>query len=443
MKKIKPLWWIVGTIAVLAAVGFIWLNNAATDKAAYRFDRVDRGSIVVSISATGTLNAVTTVLVGSQVSGTIAKLYADFNSVVKEGQLLAQLDPTFLQATVNEQRANKDRSTAQMHEAQRNFDRTTDLFGKSLVSQADMDAATTTLESAKASLKQTEASLERAEVNMRYATIRAPIGGVVISRSVDVGQTVAASLQAPTLFTIANDLRKMQVQASVDEADIGNVKAGQSVTFRVDAFAEEEFKGVVSQIRLAPTITQNVVTYTVIVDVDNPQQKLMPGMTATMTIEVERKDDVLRVPLLALRFTPPDEELEKLSSNGEASPEGKKKSDSLQPGDRSQSAGGEPRNRQGVRGNQAGGDRATRMPRSGGMNKSRVWVLKEGKLKSLRVQRGVQNTQYAEVSGADIKEGDEVIIGVVGAQTTMAPSGQNPFMPQQGQRGGGGGRRGF
>lgn len=404
MKRISPLWLALGGAAVLALAAWSVFGGDGED-AAYRLEPVDRGDIVVNISATGTLNALTTVQVGSQVSGTIARLYADFNSVVREGQLLAQLDPTFLQATVNGERANMERATAQVHEAERNFGRTSDLASKGLVSQADMDAATTALEAARATLRQSQATLERAEVNLRYATIRAPISGVVISRDVDVGQTVAASLQAPTLFTIANDLRKMQVQASVDEADIGAVRAGQHVTFRVDAYPEREFEGIVSQIRLAPVITQNVVTYTVIIDVENRDGTLMPGMTATVSIEVARREDVLRVPLLALRFTPPDAVTE-----------------AARPPD-----GGENRGRGGARG---------RRDATAG----RVWVLDGDTPVPVRVQRGVQNVRHAEVESDSLKEGDRVIVGVNSGPAQVQAQPQNPLMPRMP---GGGGRRGF
>lgn len=414
----KWLWIAVGAVVVLGG-GFLLFNNGGSDKITYRTAKVDRGDISVVISATGTLQAVTTVQVGSQVSGTIAKLYADYNTRVKEGQLLAQLDPTFLQASVNEQRANVDRAIAQVNEAQRNYNRTADLFAKALVSQADMDAATTALESAKASLAQAKAALQRAEVNLRYATIRAPISGVVISRNVDVGQTVAASLQAPTLFTIAQDLRKMQVQASVDEADIGNVQVGQSVTFRVDAYPEREFKGVVSQIRLAPVITQNVVTYTVIIDVDNNDLKLMPGMTATVSIEVASKEDVLRVPIQAIRFTPPPEVVTSIAADT--------------------SNGYPPRRTQGrTEGERQNGGQRRFMRRP--EDAARVWVLKDGKPVPKFVRKGLQNAMYVEIVRGDINEGDEVIIGSSGGAQTQTPTAQNnPFAPRFPT---GGGRRG-
>jgi HlyD family secretion protein len=414
MKNRKRVWLVVILVLALGGAGFYLLTNNRQERITYRFDKVTRGDVLVAISATGTLQAVTTVAVGSQVSGTIARLYADFNTVVKEGQLLAQLDPTFLQASVNEQRANVTRAQAQVNEAQRSFDRTRDLSAKSLVSQADLDAATTTLESAKAGMSQAAAALDRAEVNLRYATIRAPIGGVVISRSVDVGQTVAASLQAPTLFTIANDLRKMQVQASVDEADIGGVKPGQMVKFRVDSYPEHEFPGVVSQVRLAPVVAQNVVTYTVVIDVENPDQKLMPGMTATVSIEVAKAENSLRVPIQAIRFTP----LIDTSPGEKVTPSGRSRGDSSA-----------------VR--QMGGPSERRIQRN--PNTIRVWVMKDGKPVPVRAVKGIQNTQFVVVRETDLQEGDEIITGVLGTAQSAASAGQSPFQPQ---RVPGGGRRG-
>lgn len=420
MKK-KKLWTIIAVVVALLATGFYFVTNGKDDKVTYRFDKVDRGDIVVSISATGTLNADTTVLVGSQVSGRIAKLYADFNSVVKRGQLLAQLDPTFLQAAVDQAKAGVSRSRATLNQAERDFNRTKDLFDKNLVSQADMDAALTNLESGKAGLQQTEAAFEGADVNLRYATITSPISGVVISRAVDVGQTVAASLSAPTLFTIANDLRKMQVQASVDEADIGNVKVGQKVTFRVDSYPDNQFEGVVSQVRLSPVITQNVVNYTVIISVGNPDLKLMPGMTATVSVEVDKREDVLRIPVQAIRFTPPDKPKEvavrdttRMRAMGDRKP--------------SDSSRAERRRRMGA-----------------GANRARVWLMENDELKSVPIIRGLMNTQYVEVVESPLKEGDQVIIGSIGGQTATASAAQNnPFQPRiQGGGGGGGGRRGF
>jgi HlyD family secretion protein len=437
MKKKKWLWLTVGAIVFLAG-GFLWLNNNSKDEIKYRTAKVDRGDIQVVISATGTLNAVTTVQVGSQVSGTIAKLYADFNTKVSAGQLLAQLDPTFLQASVNEQRANVDRAKAQVNEAERNFNRTSDLFAKLLVSQADMDAAKTTLEASQASLAQGAAALERVSVNLRYATIKAPISGVVISRNVDVGQTVAASLQAPTLFTIAQDLRKMQVQASIDEADIGNVKVNQEATFRVDSYPEETFRGEVSQIRLAPVITQNVVTYNVIIDVDNPQQRLMPGMTATVSIEVTHKKNVMRAPLQAARFNPPaEDDEEKPATEGRMMREGRELPTRRVIDDTSRAQGERLEQRSGTNGNPSLEQREKFAKRMA--ERARIWILENGKPKAIFVEKGIQNTRYMEIVESSLKEGDEIIVGSNAPQGQQQVGTNNPFAPRMP---GGGGRRG-
>ncbi|MEP0828030.1 MAG: efflux RND transporter periplasmic adaptor subunit [bacterium] len=408
-KQRRNLIFIGAIVIVVVGAAYLWSRNGS-DKVSYRTEKIDRGDIVVSISATGTLNAVTTVLVGSQVSGTISKIYVDYNSQVREGELLAQIDPTFLQATVSEQSANVDRAQAQVNEAARNFERTKQLFEKSLISQAELDAAITSLETAQASLKQAEASLERARVNLRYATIKSPIDGVVISRDVDVGQTVAASLSAPTLFTIANDLSRMQVEASIDEADIGNVKEGQKVTFRVDSYPEEEFTGIVSQIRLAPVVSQNVVTYNVIIDVSNSELKLMPGMTANVIIEVARRDDVLRAPLQALRFVPPVETRATADKTGDtaskAIPFARTRPDGMKAESRDPS-------------------------------RARLWILDGVTPKAVPIVRGLQSTRYVEIVEGELKEGDEVIVGMEGAvASNAAVTGQNPFMPRFG-----GGRR--
>ncbi|MBP1691405.1 MAG: efflux pump, family, rane fusion protein [Bacteroidetes bacterium] len=294
------------SVAAIAAAYFLFFRGEKTTYE-FRLDKISRGNITMNVTATGTINAVTTVAVGTQVSGIIAKLYADFNSIVKEGQVIAQIDPTFLQQSVKDASASLERAQAQYNDAQRSYERTKSLFEKNLESQATYDAALTALESNRAVLKQAEASLDRAKINLAYATIYAPINGVVIDRQVNVGQTVAASFSSPTLYTIANDLHKMQVQATIDESDIGQISVGQEATFTVDAYPDDIFRGTVSQIRLAPVTIQNVVNYTVVVDVDNKQLKLMPGMTANVKILVGSREDALRVPNMALRFQPPSD----------------------------------------------------------------------------------------------------------------------------------------
>ena len=405
--------WLYISLGVLILIGAYFIAfHKADDKPQYRVEKVSRGDISLTITATGTLSADTTVQVGSQVSGRIAKLFADFNSKVREGELLAQIDPTFLQAAVDQQKAAVEKARAQMNDSKRTFDRTASLFKRQLAAQADLDAATATYESDKASLQQAEAALEQAVVNLRYAAIRAPISGVVISRNVDVGQTVAASLQAPTLFTIANDLRKMQVQASVDEADIGNVKVGQSVTFRVDAFPNRVYEGTVTQIRLSPVVTENVVMYTVIISVVNKDLSLMPGMTATVSVLEARRENVLRVPIQAVRFTPPGET--RLVSATHDSTGAKRSIRLVHAG--AMDTGGSP----------AAPERA------------RVWIVRGKQAVAVPITTGLQNDQYVEVVRGDLQQEENVIVGMEAGTNQQSFQGATPFGPP---RFGGGPRR--
>jgi HlyD family secretion protein len=302
----KKTFYIIGTIVVALAVsGYFLFGKHGVERYDFRLDKVSKGDVTVYVTATGTVNAVTSVDVGTQVSGIITKLYADFNSVVKEGQVIAQLDTTFLYQSLKDAEASLERAKAQFEDSKRTYERESELYKKGLESEMVYSTALTTYESNQASLKQAMASIDRAKINLAYATIYAPINGVVIDRKVNVGQTVAASFSSPTLFTIANDLRRMQVETTVDESDIGRVSIGQEATFTVDAYADEKFSGTVSQIRLAPQSIQNVVNYIVIIDVANDQLKLMPGMTANVKILVASSPDVMRVSNMALRFQPP------------------------------------------------------------------------------------------------------------------------------------------
>lgn len=276
------------------------------------------GPIVETVGATGTVEAVTTVQVGTQVSGTIKELYADFNSIVHRGQVIARLDPSLFETQVEQARANLVRAQAEverlkvaLEDARQRLARAEELAARKLIPQTELEAAQVTaraaeaqLRSAQAQLTQAEASLNQAQVNLQHTIITSPIDGIVVSRNVDVGQTVAAGLQAPTLFVLAADLTKMRVAASIDEADVGRIRPGQPVRFRVDAYPTEEFRGTVVQVRLQPTVVQNVVTYTTVIDVPNPDLKLKPGMTANVVIEVARRDEAVRVPNTALRFRP-------------------------------------------------------------------------------------------------------------------------------------------
>ncbi len=430
MKRIY-LYIIIG-IVVVGTAGYFLLSNSNARDMKFRTEKISRGSVVVQVRATGTINPVQTVQVGSQVSGIIQKIYVDFNSQVKQGQVIAQIDSTFLNASVKEAEANRERSQAQVNNAERTLSRTSELFKKNLVSQADLDAAKTAYESAVADFKQTQASLDRVRVNLRYALIRAPIDGVVISRDVDVGQTVAASFQTPNLFKIANDLKHMQVQASVDEADIGQVRAGEDVSFTVDAYPDDQFRGSVSQVRLSPITVQNVVTYAVIIDVPNPDMKLRPGMTATVSILVEKHDDVLRVPSVALQFQPPQDILAAMSDEKPAA--GTDSAQQTRPARQWRQGQGQRRE-----GHVGDGERSE-MPRR---KTVRIWILENGKdLKPINVFTGINDSRYTEITGGDLKEGDEV---VVGSQSLGAASNStqqtNPFQTRM--PGGGGGMRRF
>jgi HlyD family secretion protein len=389
----------------------------------FRTELVQRGDIKLQVSATGTLNAVTTVQVGSQVSGTIAALNVDFNDKVKRGQVLAQLDPTFLRAQVDQAEADLERARVQVKQAERDYARQKPLREQGLASQAEVDALESTLDAAKASEKSSEAALDRARTNLRYATITSPIDGIVVSRNVDVGQTVAASLSAPTLYTIANDLTQMQLEASVDEADIGMVATGQRVTFTVDAYPEQVFQGIVHQIRLAPQTIQNVVSYTVIVLVENPEQKLLPGMTANATFLVDQATAVLKVPVAALKFRPNRESVG--ARNGARAEEGS----GARGGASTPAAAGAPaaaRGRPGDAGSRSG---------------PAVFILDpSGKPKRIPVRTGLSDGTYTAVFSDSLGEGTPVILGFSSGANAAASQGTvNPFMPGGGM--GRGGRR--
>jgi HlyD family secretion protein len=302
----KKTIYISGVVAVALVVsGYFLFSKRDASKYDFRFDKVSNGDVTVYVTATGTISPVISVDVGTQVSGIVTKLYADFNSVVKAGQVIAKIDTTFLYQSVKDAQASLDRANAQYADSKRTYEREKGLYEKGLESEMNYSSALTAFESNSAALKQSLAALDRARINLAYATIYAPIDGVVVNRAVNVGQTVAASFSSPTLFTIANDLRKMQIQTTVDETDIGRVSIGQEATFTVDAYPEDNFKGVVSQIRLAPQSVQNVVNYIVIINVNNDQLKLMPGMTANVKVLVASANNVLRVSNMALRFQPP------------------------------------------------------------------------------------------------------------------------------------------
>src|SRR5213594_2807441 len=303
MKRFLP--WVVLIVALLIVASVVrQCRNAVAEN--YQISIVTRGPITQAVTATGTLNPVVNVQVGSQVSGNIAKLFADFNSQVKAGQTVAQIDPALFQAAVTQAEGDLATAQAALELAKVNAARTQELFTKKNSSQQDLDTATATLHQAEGNVKIKQGALDKAKADLDHCTITSPIDGVVISRSVDVGQTVAASLQAPVIFQIANDLTKMQIDANVAEADVGVLEVGQDVDFTVDAFPMQTFHGKVVQVRNAPITVQNVVTYDTVIGVSNPDLKLKPGMTANVSITIAHKDDVLQIKNAALRYRPPD-----------------------------------------------------------------------------------------------------------------------------------------
>jgi HlyD family secretion protein len=396
----------------------------------YKTEKVDRGTVTMTVTATGTLSAVTTVQVGSQVSGVIASLSADFNSTVRKGQILAELDPTPFQQQVEQRRADVTRAQVQTDDARLRYERQRRLMEAGLTSQAEVEAAEAAFKSARAQVAQSTAALSQAQTNLQYTKIISPIDGMVVDRQYDVGQTVAASFQAPTLFQIAQDLTKMQVQADVDQSDIGRIAVGQVARFNVDAYPEEEFRGRIAQIRYNAQVNQNVVTYPVILEVENPEGRLRPKMTANVTIDVSSVPNVLRVPNAALRFKPPTEEGEKSGKSARGGGGGG--GDAMQRAARS--GGG--RGPAGAAGQLPGGRRD-----GDGSKAQTVYTLDaEKKLKPVEIRTGITDGRFTQVISGGLKEGDMVVVGVA----TSKVEGPPPMGGQGGPGGGprGGGRRG-
>jgi len=364
---------IIGGIFVVACVLIFFVFKGKGDGPEYRTDPVTKGDIQATVTATGSVNAVTTVQVGTQVSGTIKILYVDFNSRVKKGQIIAQIDPATFESQVQQAQANLFSAKANLEKAEatlandkRTYDRNKELLSKKLIAQSDLDTAETTYQTdkalvgvAKAQIEQAKAALDYAKQNLEYTKILSPVDGVVISRNIDVGQTVAASFQTPTLFTIAQDLTKMQIDTNVAESDIGVVKVGQDVEFSVDAYPDTMFKGTVWQIREAPINVQNVVTYDVVIQVNNRDFKLMPGMTANVSIIIMTRHDVLRITNAALRF--------RMSEKPSGAGAGEKKGPA-------------------------------------------IWVLEKDKPKRIPITPGISDGNYTEIISGDLKEGQQTIV---------------------------------
>ena len=453
----KKRYWIILIIVLAALITGAWLffGKKKETTLQWRTGKVERGDVRIVVTATGTLNADTTVQVGTQVSGIISKIFVDFNSVVRKGQVVALLDTTYLAAAVEDAASNLYRSQVQVNFTKRTYDRTKQLFDEKVVAQAEYDQALSDYEMALGNLRSAKSSLERAKINLRYATIVAPVSGVVISRNVDRGQTVAASFNTPTLFSIANDLTKMQVQASIDEADIGKIKESQEVSFTVEAYADQQFTGTVRQIRLQPVTVQNVVNYTVIIDVPNPELKLMPGMTANITIKIEEALDVLRIPASATRFTPPQDYLDKImpelpDSTRQMLEKVKKFREHAEKRNSGASAQSMAGNRSETRESRSGfsrpGGSSMEKPQEQGKQGSMkkrgrfaiVWVKQNDKLSPVRVKTGLTDGSYTEIEG-NLKEDAEVVTAIVNTtgQASTTQQQQNPFAPQMPRPGSG------
>jgi len=379
-RRVKITLWIAAPLLIFGAAG-LYLAGKPRDvsQPSYTLATVERGDLTLSVSATGALSPLITVLVGSQVSGTIEKVNVDFNSQVKKGDVIAQIEPSLFNAKVAQEQANFDSAKADQEkawvgvlDARRQLERSRRLFERKMVAESDVDAAQFSYDSGsvehklkKAAVAQAEATLQQAQVNLAHSTIYAPIDGVVLSRDVDVGQTVAASLQAPTLFTIAQELSRMQIETDVDEAFIGMIRQGQTVSFTVFAYPEQIFHGTLVQIRLNPKVESDVVLYNCIIHVDNADLKLKPGMTATVTVEVESRRNVLKIPNAALRYLPdlPPQRLKELKE-------------------------------------QLGPNK----------NETLIWVPAEGGAKPVKVGLGLTSDSETEVSAEGVKEGTEVIV---------------------------------
>jgi HlyD family secretion protein len=388
---------ILAAIVALAAAAAVYFIRSKNEAPPYKTSKILRGDIAETVTASGTIDAVTTVLVGTQVSGTIKSIHADFNSPVKKGRLIALIDPSVFEAQMEQARANLMSAGADfqhaevvLKDAERTLRRNRELRAKDYIAQTDLDTAETNrdtalaqVSSSRAHITQMEAALRMARTNLAYTRIVSPVNGIVVSRNVDVGQTVAASFQTPTLFTIAEDLKRMQITASVAEADVGRIAVGLPVEFTVDAYPEAVFKSAVSEIRNAPVTVQNVVSYNVMMKVANPELKLRPGMTANVSIIIRKKSDVLKIPNAALRFKPPMESRKPGEKGGRAETGGRAKN-----------------------------------PASKGPG---VWILDGGKLRRVAVVTGISDGSLTEIASGELSEGREVVVESAGVDKGRSP----------------------
>jgi HlyD family secretion protein len=439
-------------VLLVAALGFWAYRNAGgNDKPTYRFATVERGNLEAAVSATGTLSAVTTVQVGTQVSGKVVAINVDFNDRVKKGQLIARIDPTLLEQAVRDAQAGLERNQAELEQADREFKRNAQLFERKVLTEIEFNNTKYAFAVARANVKSAQVTLDRARQNLSYTEIHAPIDGIVVERNVDVGQTVVASMSTPQLFLIANDLAQMQILASVDESDIGAISEGQSVRFSVQAYPNQNFSGAVKQVRLQSKTTENVVNYTVVVRVSNNSGKLLPGMTATLDFLTGTATDVLLVPNSALRFRPTDEMRAEIRKRFEAqrAANGQAAGDVPAFGQGQGAAAGSAAGAREGGGNRAGGGfaggangafgpggAAGAPGAAGGANRARgqlspmLWYLDDaGQLDMVRVHAGLTDGQHTVVESPRIKEGMQVIIAVNQPAQAAAATNANPFGP--------------
>lgn len=412
MKKLKLILILLLLVAAGVAVYFIFFSENKNSVVVVSAQPAKMGSIANVVTATGTIEPIQQVEVGTQVSGEVKKVYVDYNSQVKAGQLIAELDKTNLKVSVSEAQISYEKALNELNYIKKNYERQKSLYADKLISEADFDEISYKYNNAKSSLTQSKASLDKAKTNLGYADIYSPVDGVVLSKSIEEGQTVAASFNTPTLFTIAQDLTKMQVEADIDEADIGQIKVGQRVTFTVDAFQNDVFNGKVVQVRLDPKVTSNVVTYTVIIEADNPDLKLMPGLTATVSIYTLEISNVLTIPESALNYKIDFELLEKYyAQNGVKMERPEMPKDSASFKKRS---------------------KGEKLDKRGNF----VWVISDKKLERKPVTIGESDEiNYQVVSG--LSENDSVVTSLKSVTKKDLAQAKSPFMQQRPNRGGG------
>ncbi|MEO8562059.1 MAG: efflux RND transporter periplasmic adaptor subunit [bacterium] len=456
-------------LLALLAGGWFMFGRDGNGDIVYRFAAVERGSVKQTVISTGTLNAVKTVQVGTQVSGKVVEEFADFNDQVKKGQLLARIDPTLQEQAVRDADAQLARAQAQLIQARAEYNRNAELARQKFISASEFGTIEVNLSVAQAGVRSAQVTLDRAKQNLSYTNIYAPIDGVVVERNVDVGQTVAASLSAPQLYLIAQDLRQMQILAAVDESDIGSIKADQPVQFAVQAFPNRDFVGLVHEVRLQSKLADNIVSYTVVVQVDNSNMQLLPGMTATVNFITGSADNVLTVPNAALRYRPSAEEL---AASGLPATSGtdtarRRGAGATTGATGSAATGGASTGGAGAAGAAAGGGAGARGAAGGGAGQAgaagqggggarrragggvggpgTLWTLDANKkLRSIRVRTGLADQQKTQITSDSVKVGLQVIIGSASgsAATAATAASTNPLAPQRQQGGPGGGRPG-